>query len=246
MCLLILVTGVDSDHPILVASNRDEQRDRPAAPPGLFVGERHRMLSPRDRRAGGTWLAVGDDGGFAGLTNLAGVPVPDGAATRGDLPHEAIDAGGVDAGAERIRQLVASRPYGGFQIAISDGARTRVLAHAGGGRLEEHELAGGSLVISNEHRLGELHLPGLAAACEPGLSVDERLATMAALLLDQGEHSGHRILKLGGDYGTVSSSLIAVPGEPLSAGLVWRYAAGSPDQAPYRNYGNLARRLLPD
>jgi hypothetical protein len=63
------------------------------------------------------------------------------------------------------------------------------------------------------------------------------------LLLDAGDHGGHRVLKKGGSYGTVSSSLIAVPSADLRA-LVWRYAAGSPDEAPYRSYGNLARRLV--
>ena len=52
------------DYPVflLVASNRDEERSRPSSPPGLWVGERRRILSPRDRRAGGTWLAVNDRG----------------------------------------------------------------------------------------------------------------------------------------------------------------------------------------
>ena len=72
MCLLILFRDVDPNFPLLVASNRDEHRERRASPPGLFVGRRHRMLSPRDRRAGGTWMAVSDTGGFAALTNLAG------------------------------------------------------------------------------------------------------------------------------------------------------------------------------
>jgi len=41
----------------------------------------------------------------------------------------------------------------------------------------------------------------------------------------------------------VSSSLIAIPRGDLRE-LVWRYAAGAPDEVPYRNYGNLARRLV--
>ncbi|MGA0870627.1 MAG: NRDE family protein, partial [Planctomycetota bacterium] len=56
MCLLITLVGVDPDHPSIVASNRDERRDRPSAPPGLFVGQKRRILSPRDREAGGTWI----------------------------------------------------------------------------------------------------------------------------------------------------------------------------------------------
>ena len=71
MCLLIVVRGRFAGHPIVVAGNRDERRDRKASPPGLWVGERRRVLSPRDRVAGGTWLGVNDLGAFAGLTNIA-------------------------------------------------------------------------------------------------------------------------------------------------------------------------------
>ena len=34
---------------------------------------------------------------------------------------------------------------------------------------------------------------------------------------------------------------IKIPNDPRA--LVWRYAAGAPDEVEYRNYGNLARRL---
>ncbi len=244
MCLLITLAGLDPAHPVVVASNRDERRDRPAMPPGLWVGERHRALSPRDKRAGGTWLAVGDNGLFAGLTNLAGVPVRDDARSRGDLPHLAVDSGSVDAAVEVVRAAVGRDPFNGFQLLVTDGARVRVLAHAEG-RIDEASFGAGSVVvISNEHRVGALAIPGLDAAAEPGLDLEERFARLAPLLLDQGERSGHRILKDGGEYGTVSSSLVGVPTAGLMRGLVWRYAAGQPDQVPYRNYGNLARRLF--
>ena len=58
MCILILLRGLHREHPIVVGGNRDERTDRKAAPPGLWVGEHHRVLSPRDRVAGGTWLAI--------------------------------------------------------------------------------------------------------------------------------------------------------------------------------------------
>ena len=69
------------------------------------------------------------------------------------------------------------------------------------------------------------------------------LDLLAAILRQEVHASGHRILKGGnGPYGTVSSSLVAVPRrDPLR--LVWRYAAGPPDVTPYRDYGNLGRRL---
>jgi len=243
MCLLILIQGLDPEYPLLVASNRDEERGRSASPPGLFVGVRERMLSPRDRRSGGTWLAVSRRGMFAGITNIAAAaqrPLP---TTRGVLPHLALDQEDLQSAAAAVQAAVETSDYNPFQLLVSDGARTRVLCHQGG-RLSQEETGETVLVVSNEHQLGELALPGLDRALAGGLSAAERLDHLRPLLLDQGEVSGHRILKKGdGGRGTVSSSLIAVPRADITR-LIWLYAPGPPDEHDYRSYGNLARRLL--
>ena len=248
MCLLILIQGVDQDFPILVASNRDEDRGRKASPPGLFIGERLRMLSPRDRLGGGTWLAVNERGLFAGVTNVAGAghePLP---TTRGALPHLALDHDNLPDAAAAVAAAVRRDRYNAFQLLLSDGCRARVLVHVDG-RLTEQESKDPVLVLSNEHRLGELRvpdellLPERGAVVAPGIAAEERLRALAPLLLDQGEVTGHRILKKGDDsYGTVSSTLIAVPREDLRR-LIWRYAPGPPDETGYRSYGNLGKRL---
>ena len=77
----------------------------------------------------------------------------------------------------------------------------------------------------------------------PGLEVSQRLAALQSILCDGGGASGHRILKTGGEYGTVSSSLIAVPAGDLRR-LIWRFAPGPPHETDYRSYGNLGRRLI--
>ena len=243
MCLLIVIRGADPDYPILVANNRDEFRGRRAAPPGLFVGERRRMISPRDRQAGGTWSAVSDHGMFAGLTNIHGaVERPEVATTRGDLPHLALDHESLAAGVAAVEARCAAEPFRDFQLLVCDTRETAVLVHRDGVTRTERT-ADQVSVLSNEHALGELALPGIDAVLETGLDVEARLGALKPYLCDEGQLSGHRILKKGGDYGTVSSSLIAVP--TSSEALVWQYAVGEPDEAPFRNYGNLGRRLLP-
>jgi hypothetical protein len=244
MCLLIVLRGRFASHPVLVASNRDERRDRKASPPGLWVGERHRAISPRDRQAGGTWLAVGDSGLFAGITNRKDVPVPPGAATRGALPHLAVDAGDLAGAVAAVQRAVAAQPFGGFQLVLCDGVRTVVLRNDGA-RLDRLDWSDELLIVSNEHGPGELTLPGLEPAVAPRGSPEAQLEALQPLLLLTGSSGEHRVLKRGADYGTVSSSLIAVPrNDPLQ--LVWRFAAGPPDVNEYRNYGNLGRRLLRD
>lgn len=242
MCLLIVLRGRFASHPLLVAGNRDERTDRKSAPPGLWVGTSRRVLSPRDREKGGTWLGVGDNGMFAGLTNVHGVPVPDGAASRGELPHRALDAGSIDAGEEAVRALLREHRFGGFQLVLGDRNRLRVLRHTGS-ELEAVEWTDELLVVTNEHAPGRLHPRGLDAAREPRSDPKAQLEAFRPLLLDRGGDGAHPVNKRGQGYGTVSSSLIAVPaGDPRE--LVWLYAAGAPDEVEYRSYGNLGRRLV--
>ncbi len=244
MCILIVLRAFDADYPLLVAANRDERLDRAASPPGLWVGARHRVLSPRDRLAGGTWLAVDDRGAFAGITNLAGVPpVPD-APSRGHLVHLALDQVDLDAGAEAVHDRVREHAHGGFQLVLGDARRVLLLRHARG-ELRRSDWNEPVLVLTNEHGPGRLRPRGLAAALAHGLDLERRLLALAAVLRDRGGDGHHAICKRGDGYGTVSSSLLAIrDGDPER--LVWRYAPGPPDTTAYRNYGNLGRRLLPE
>ena len=244
MCILILLRGVVRDHPIVVAANRDERTDRPASPPGLFVGASRRMLSPRDRTAGGTWLAVDDRGRFAGITNIAGAPRVPEAPSRGHLPHLALDQPDLDGAVAAVRERIAMHAHSAFQLVVCDGRRTVVVRHVAG-RLDVVEWQSPVLVVTNEHAPGALELRGLAAATAAAPEFEARLTMLQALLKDRGGDGHHAVCKRGDEYGTVSSSVIAVhANDPLQ--LVWRYAPGPPDVTPYRNYGNLGRRLLPD
>ena len=244
MCILILVRGLHRDHPIVVGSNRDERTDRKAAPPGLWVGDHHRMLSPRDRLAGGTWLAIDDRGWFAGLTNVAGVvPVP-AAPSRGLLPHLALDEPNLDAAVAMVRQRTTEQLHAGFQLVLCDGVRTVVVRHRARD-LQVIEWREPVLVVTNEHAPGELELRGLPGALGPVPEVARRLDLLAPLLRDPGDADHHAVCKRGEGYGTVSSSLLAVP-RGRQVPLYWRYAAGSPASTAYRESGNLARRLLPE
>ncbi|MBL9078926.1 MAG: NRDE family protein [Planctomycetes bacterium] len=244
MCILIVLRGFHASHPLVLAGNRDERTDRPSSPPGLWVGAQSRMLSPRDRRAGGTWLAVDASGRFAGITNLAAVaPVPD-APSRGHLPHLALDQPTLEAAVAAVRARLATDRHGGFQLVLGDRERTLVLRHGQHG-LELVEWRDPVLVVTNEHGPGELVPGGLAPALAPAHDVPRRLDLLTALLRDRGGPGQHAICKHGKDYGTVSSSLIAVPAHDPQQ-LVWRYAPGPPDVTAYRDYGNLGRRLLPE
>lgn len=244
MCILIVLRGVDRDAPLWVAGNREERRDRPAAPPGVWQGQRLRVLSPRDKQAGGTWLAIDAAGRCAGLTNLIGEPAGPGAPSRGHLPHLALDAPNWESAIELVQRQVAAARYGGFQLVLADGERVVILRHRRS-TLEVREWSAPVLVVTNEHGPGELEVPGLSAAAVPGLPAAVRFQRLLHVLRDPGGPGRHAVCKAGGEYGTVSSSILMLPRD-VPRGLCWWYAPGSPDRTEYRNYGNLGRRLLPE
>ena len=244
MCSLVVLRGFDANYPLVIAANRDERVARKAAPPGLWIGERRRMLSPRDRVAGGTWLAVDDRGRFAGITNLFGVPPVIDAPSRGHLPHLVLDCDRLDDGVATVLAKVEATAHSGFQLVAADIDRLIVIRQAQG-RVEQLEWTEPVLQLSNEHQPGALALRRLSPALAADLPIEARLDALAAVLADPGGDRHHAVVKHGADYGTVSSSLIAVPARDPQR-LLWRYAAGPPDVTRYRNYGNLGRRLLPD
>jgi len=244
MCSLFVLLRVDPDHPILVGANRDERRDRPSSPPGLWVGARRRVLSPRDRQAGGTWMGVNDRPWFAGLTNVAGGARDPAATSRGVLPHLVLDQDRFEDAEPAVAAAVAASAFNDFVLLLTDGVRVVVWRHVAR-QLTVQRPTATTLTLSNEHELNQLDVPELAAARAAGLPLTERLDRLESILRDEGAAGGHRVLKRGGAYGTVSSSILAVPRRDPRK-LVWRYAAFQPNPTPYRDYGNLGRRLLAD
>ena len=65
MCTLILGIDVAGPDTVIAGANRDEDPARPSDPPGVLVAS-PRVVGGRDRRAGGTWLAL-REGRLSGL-----------------------------------------------------------------------------------------------------------------------------------------------------------------------------------
>lgn len=87
MCLLAVLHRAHPESPLIVAANRDEFLARPAAPLGVLRASAPRVLGGRDLLAGGTWLAVAENGLVAGLTNRPASGGRDASKrSRGELP----------------------------------------------------------------------------------------------------------------------------------------------------------------
>jgi len=62
---------------IRLIHSRDEQRTRaPGQPPSVWSVDEHKLLSPRDPDAGGTWVALRDDGVILAVMNRNPEPPP--------------------------------------------------------------------------------------------------------------------------------------------------------------------------
>ena len=69
MCLILFAWQAHPDYPLVVAANRDEWRERPAAP-AAWWDDAPDILAGRDLEAGGTWLGITRSGRFAAITNF--------------------------------------------------------------------------------------------------------------------------------------------------------------------------------
>ena len=123
MCLLVLAWNSHPRYRLVVAANRDEFHDRPAAPLAWW-SEGAPVLAGRDLAAGGTWMGVTRSGRFGAVTNFrdpSQVAASD-APSRGGLVPAFL--AGADEPAEFMNRLSESAAsYAGFN-AIAGGARS--------------------------------------------------------------------------------------------------------------------------
>jgi uncharacterized protein with NRDE domain len=119
MCLLVLGWNTHPRYRLVVAANRDEYHDRPAAALGPWAAPND-ILAGRDLRAGGTWLGIDRRRRFGVVTNFRDLvrPPPD-AASRGELiPRYLAAATGPGA---YLTGLERDAPaYGGFNLLLAD------------------------------------------------------------------------------------------------------------------------------
>lgn len=146
MCLLLIAWDHHPDYRLVLAGNRDEFHDRPAAPAGWWK-DHPRILAGRDLQAGGSWLGVTRGGRFAVVTNYREPPDPDGhPRSRGALVTDYLVAGAPPA---RWRPAGDATDYGGYNLVIGDTAAAAYLCNRGE---DKAPLSAGLHGLSN-HRL---------------------------------------------------------------------------------------------
>jgi uncharacterized protein with NRDE domain len=131
MCILLVAHDAHPDYRLVLAANRDEEYDRPAAP-AEFWQDAPEVLAGRDLRDGGTWLGVTRAGRWAALTNFReAAPRRDGAPSRGGLVAGFLRS---SKGPEEFVRSQASGAdtYNGFSLLCGDTGTLAFLSNRDG------------------------------------------------------------------------------------------------------------------
>jgi uncharacterized protein with NRDE domain len=117
MCLLVLAWKHHPRYRLILAGNRDEFHDRPAAPLNWWQDD-PRILGGRDLKAQGTWLGVARSGRFGVVTNYRDLQAPvESAPSRGQLIPRFLT--GATSPKEFLDDLRGAAPrYSGFNLLV--------------------------------------------------------------------------------------------------------------------------------
>ena len=239
MCTLIVGRDVLGPRTVVMAANRDEDPARPSDPPGLLDQARG-VVGGRDRKSGGTWLAVRDACAVAMLNRRPAAAVGDAAnreplRSRGLLALDIATAAGngedpshADAMSDAARRAalasLEAHRYAPFSVVFVSATRAWTLGWDGRSpRVDEigpawHVITHADLDDPGEPRtrrlLGELR----------GFAPHGRDAAWAELIARLAQHDEPRVCLHDGRMRTVSFSLLAFTQD----GVAYRHGEGRP------------------
>lgn len=151
MCLLIAISGVIDDAPLLVAANRDEFYAREAEPMTVLRDAGPRVLGGRDQVAGGTWMAVNQHGVVAALTNKPAEGGRDPAKrSRGEIPLLLAAQPSAAAAADALRSRFVPREFNPCWVLVGDRQDLFYVDMTGPGRVESQLLPPGVHILENK------------------------------------------------------------------------------------------------
>ncbi|RAU21301.1 hypothetical protein CU669_14105 [Paramagnetospirillum kuznetsovii] len=249
MCTLVLLRRPGETWPLIIAANRDEMAGRPSRPPGRWWDDRPEVVAGMDELAGGSWMGINDTGVMAAILNRMGTLGPQaGKRSRGELVLEALEHADAADAAEALSDLDAGS-YRPFNMVIADN-RDAYWLRADGNRISRHSIAPGFHMLSAlelDDRASsriDAYMDRFAALApprpDPGDSQGGDWSGWARLMADSGrdgndaEEAPSMCFLRPNGFGTVSSSLIALPAPELAPiRPIWRFAPGRPDQTAY-------------
>jgi uncharacterized protein with NRDE domain len=242
MCTLVALHRCTPDAFLWIAANRDEYLDRAAEGPSLRAGRSGPVLSPLDRRAGGTWWGINSHGVFAAITNRPNRAPDPTRRSRGQLVIDALAHGSARTATDVLAGLGRGlyNPFNLFVADASDAAAVvyeetpRVMALAPGVHVignadpNAREVAKIRRTLERAEAVAagptEQIADGLIAICRSHEAGDDPLASTCV----------HR-----GGYGTRSSTLLRLGSDRD----LLRHADGPPCTSPYHDFTPLLAEL---
>ena len=244
MCTLVVAQGVFPGYPVVVAANRDERLDRPAAPPRLWPGPVP-FVAPQDLVAGGSWLGLNARGMFVGITNRFGAPVDKAKKSRGEIVLQALAA----PGAAALHRQWADFPgaeYNPFHLLYADASGTFV-TWFDGARLQQAALGSGVHIVT-ERSLGgddrartERVRAAWKAVDVSGSPPVDVLQAMLRLHEPADPLGGTCVHLPEFNYGTRSSLVLLIAAQLKDSR--WFWAEGAPGHAPFQEHPEWIKAL---
>ena len=242
---MAILYRVASGTPILVAANREERFDRPTQYPKIQSGY-PRVVCGIDLVAGGTWLGVNQFGLFCAVANRRKAnPSPNSLVHAGCCVESCwICARAKDAAAHAAKEL-ATGAYAGANYVCAD-ARYAAVVH-GGQRVRIVELKPGLHIITGadvDDPRNERHdFVRRMLTLQTLDSAVTFLAVASRVFSRKPDSAGRRgVVILGGEVGTVSSTLLSLPRKIQQA--IYQYAPGPPCDCAYDDLSALLRQVL--
>jgi uncharacterized protein with NRDE domain len=210
MCWIAVLFQVNPRWPLLVAANRDESRQRPTRAPFRWP-EDPPLWAGRDEVAGGTWLGVNGAGLLAAVTNRPEADVDTARRSRGLLCLDCLRYETPAAARVFVADELAERRYNALNLLCANPDEGWVASGPG----DIRTLTPGVHVLSNFGELDDDRLPVVREVRDRVAALPLDAPDVETLLGGLGRvcsatDGAVPLCRAGGEYGTVSSSVIAV------------------------------------
>ncbi|HEY4761267.1 MAG TPA: NRDE family protein [Thermoguttaceae bacterium] len=230
--------------PVLVAANREERFDRPTQYPKIQPGS-PRVVCGIDRKAGGTWLGVNQHALFCAVLNRKKTHVPLEPRSRGLLCRELLELRNAREASEYAAEELSTGLYAGANYVCADGKFAAVVY--GGNKIEVMEITPGLHIITNgdmdDYRDERHELLRRMLTLHTLDSAVTFLAVASRTFSRKPDSIGRRgVVILGKEYGTVSSTLLALSRKIQHN--VLQYSPGPPCDHAYDDLSALLRQVL--
>jgi uncharacterized protein with NRDE domain len=231
MCWIAVLFQVNAHYPLIVAANREELRTRPSLAPFPWAGS-PTIWAGRDELAGGTWLGVNATGLLAAVTNRPAVSYDPTRRSRGLLCLDTLRCDSPGSARSFFVDELSRRQFNPFNLLCVN----HVEGWVGTSRGDIRDLTPGIHVVSNYGDIDDDTLPVVREALDRIASLDVASPDIDDLLGSLGRVSAQTdqpcpLCYVGGDYGTVSSSLVAVKADGTVAAY-W-HAPGPPSEVAF-------------